>query len=307
MKIALVILHADPRRGGAERYSVDLAHGLARRGHGVSIIASTFANAADTPKPGDASNPSAIELRTVGLTRSRQYRSFLDSLDKHLAENPYDIVHAMLPVRRCDVYHPHAGMATDATRRGSIFKRLQNLTNRRGVYANIESLLLESDSTPIVIALSDYVKQSIRAAYPSLPTHRLATLFNAVDLDRFQISPVHASGITRALMVAQDFERKGLSEAIKATAKVPQLHLTVVGREQTTQWENLAKQLNIVDRVHFAGPTSDVHSFYAGADFFVLPTRHDPCSLVVLEALACGLPESSWCASARKQPPAWCS
>ena len=26
------------------------------------------------------------------------------------------------------------------------------------------------------------------------------------------------------------------------------------------------------------------------ADFFVLPTKHDPCSLVVLEALAMGLP-----------------
>ena len=30
--------------------------------------------------------------------------------------------------------------------------------------------------------------------------------------------------------------------------------------------------------------------FTAHADFFVLPTRHDPCSLVVLEALAMGLP-----------------
>jgi UDP-glucose:(heptosyl)LPS alpha-1,3-glucosyltransferase len=29
---------------------------------------------------------------------------------------------------------------------------------------------------------------------------------------------------------------------------------------------------------------------YREADFFVLPTKHDPCSLVVLEALAMGLP-----------------
>ena len=34
-----------------------------------------------------------------------------------------------------------------------------------------------------------------------------------------------------------------------------------------------------------AGATADPHGFYQAADFFVLPTRHDPCSLVVLEAL----------------------
>jgi UDP-glucose:(heptosyl)LPS alpha-1,3-glucosyltransferase len=40
----------------------------------------------------------------------------------------------------------------------------------------------------------------------------------------------------------------------------------------------------------FAGQTDRVADFYAASDFFVLPTRHDSCSLVVLEALAMGLP-----------------
>ena len=40
----------------------------------------------------------------------------------------------------------------------------------------------------------------------------------------------------------------------------------------------------------FAGATSDPYAFYKSADFFVLPTKHDPCSLVVLEALAMGVP-----------------
>src|SRR5690349_743164 len=43
MKIALVILHADPARGGAERYTVDLATALhARGGVDVTLVASTF-------------------------------------------------------------------------------------------------------------------------------------------------------------------------------------------------------------------------------------------------------------------------
>jgi UDP-glucose:(heptosyl)LPS alpha-1,3-glucosyltransferase len=42
--------------------------------------------------------------------------------------------------------------------------------------------------------------------------------------------------------------------------------------------------------VQFTGPAPDPRPFYRAADFFILPTKHDPCSLVVLEALAMGLP-----------------
>ena len=44
MKIGLVILHADAARGGAERYTLDLAAALARRGHDVSLLATSFAD-----------------------------------------------------------------------------------------------------------------------------------------------------------------------------------------------------------------------------------------------------------------------
>ena len=42
--------------------------------------------------------------------------------------------------------------------------------------------------------------------------------------------------------------------------------------------------------MHFLGFYPDVRECYWSSDFFVQPTYYDPCSLVVLEALACGLP-----------------
>ncbi len=42
--------------------------------------------------------------------------------------------------------------------------------------------------------------------------------------------------------------------------------------------------------VHLIGYLPDVRSAFHAADFFCLPTYYDPCSLVVFEALACGLP-----------------
>src|SRR5687768_382449 len=115
MKIALVILHADPARGGAERYTIDLAAALARRGHAVSLLATTFA----TPPNGAVT----VNLDAGGVTRLGKYRRFLAALDEHLAQSAYDVVHAMLPVRRCDVYHPHAGVAAEAIETGHLKHR----------------------------------------------------------------------------------------------------------------------------------------------------------------------------------------
>src|SRR5687768_12751497 len=106
MKVALVILHADPRKGGAERYTIDIAAALVAREHEVTLVARSFH---EMP-----AGVRAVELRSNAITRLGQYNRFLDTLDEHLAMHPYEVAHAMLPVRGCDVYHPHAGVAAEA-------------------------------------------------------------------------------------------------------------------------------------------------------------------------------------------------
>jgi UDP-glucose:(heptosyl)LPS alpha-1,3-glucosyltransferase len=278
MRIALVILHADAARGGAERYTIDLAAALAREGHEVSLLAASFANVPERVAP--------VKLDDRGVTRGGRYERFLDSLDQHLDRAAYDVVHAMLPVRRCDAYHPHAGIAVAALDRWTT-----TFNPRRKRMAEVERDLLSGPESPVVLCLSEYVKRSVCAHY-ALPEDRLATLFNAVDLDRFapqreQTAPAQTA---RALIVAQDFERKGVIQAMEAARVFPsgRLRLIVVGREPSNRYRRYALELGI--DVNFAGATDDTRPFYREADFFVLPTNHDPCSLVVLEALAMGLP-----------------
>jgi UDP-glucose:(heptosyl)LPS alpha-1,3-glucosyltransferase len=301
LRIALVILHADPSRGGAERYTIDVAAALHKRGYHVSLLASFFA---DTPD-----GVTCEKLAADGLTRLGRYESFLDSLDRHLDATPYDVVHAMLPVRRCDLYHPHAGVAAEAIESGhlkhdtrlkrAVARTFNRLNRKRNRFAHVEDDLLTGPEPPIVLCLSEYVKGTVRKHYPGLPADRLAILFNAVDLRKLDPStnqprplPPFQGDAVVALMVAQDFERKGLREAITAlaSAKEPRLALVVVGKPDPAPYRRLSESLGVADRVHFAGQQSRVVGYYAAADFFVLPTRHDPCSLVVLEALAMGLP-----------------
>lgn len=304
MKIALVILHADPARGGAERYTFDLAQALASLGHEVFLLASRFG-----PRPAGVES---VQLGGNALTRLGRYRRFIDAVDAHLSEERFDIVHAMLPVWRCQVYHPHAGVAAEAIVSGHrkhpdrVRRALAALSNRvnikRRSFAHVEHDLLKGKSPPVVLCLSEYVKETVRRHYPKLDEHRLATLFNAVDLEKFD--PAARPGERRetrkrlgiddqtplALIIAQDYERKGLGEAITALADCPDTRLVVVGKQNPSAYREQARALGLADRVLFPGPTADPYVYYAAADFFVLPTRHDPCSLVVLESLAMGVP-----------------
>jgi UDP-glucose:(heptosyl)LPS alpha-1,3-glucosyltransferase len=306
VKIALVIFRADATRGGAERYTVELAAALAERGHQVHLIASRFGE----PVGGVKAVPIAVEA----ATRAGRYLKFLDGVDAHLSTGRYDIVHAMLPVRSCDIYHPHAGMAAAGiqaylsrrTLPGRTAARLANRLNRkRQAYARIERELLDGAERPIVLCLSDYVKGSILRHYPNIGD-RLMKLFNAVDLEKFD--PARMSGAREAvrerwniaadrvvgLMIAQHFDRKGLPQVIDAVARLQgKITVLVVGKDDPSASAARARRQGVGDQIIFAGTTEAPADFYMAADFFVLPTRHDSCSLVVLEALAMGLPTIS--------------
>jgi len=306
VKIGLVILHADASRGGAERYTLVIARALAERQHEVALLASSF---------GDEIDPRVqrVQFHLTGPSKTQRYAQFLQQLDAHRKTHSYDVVHAMLPVRECDVYHPHAGLAIAAVVQGHLkhrgvarlFSRVFNGFNaKRRYFASIEFEMVLSPSAPLVLCLSNRMRSEVRHYYPHVAESQLVTLVNAVDLARFdpQSRPEARAQMRKqlelrdddvaALIVAQDFERKGLREAILATvqAKADHLRLIVVGRDDARPYEKLAKSLGVSERVRFVGPSSDVYAHYSAADFFVLPTKHDPCSLVVLEALAMGLP-----------------
>ena len=278
MRVALVILHAQASRGGAERYTLDLVAALRSRGHDVTLLAVT----GDVP---------FVRLASGGLTRTGRYRAFCRSLRAHLATTRYDVVHAMLPVPPglCDIYHPHAGVAATSNWGLSWW-----LNPRRRLFARTERRLLTGPRPPVTLTLSQYVEDDLRRHYPSLAADRVVRLFNAVDLHRFTPDGPAADrrelgvggGDVLALFVGNDWNRKGLARAIRAVAAAddPRLKLAVAGRGDVRAYQKLGGP------VAFLGPRRDLPALYRGADFLLLPTAHDPCSLVVLEALASGLP-----------------
>jgi UDP-glucose:(heptosyl)LPS alpha-1,3-glucosyltransferase len=94
------------------------------------------------------------------------------------------------------------------------------------------------------------------------------------------------------LFVANELERKGffpLAEAL-AALKEPQVKLLVVGRVSLDSHQSLLSRLGIQHQVKCIGPSPDVGRYFAAADLFVLPTYYEAWGLVIVEALASGIP-----------------
>ena len=94
------------------------------------------------------------------------------------------------------------------------------------------------------------------------------------------------------LFVANDYVRKGLPALLGALVMLPRdVHLAVEGHTgQAQRFRDLAAAAGVADRVHFLGVLDGVAAAYRAADVMVHPTLDDTFAMVVLEALAHGLP-----------------
>lgn len=128
-----------------------------------------------------------------------------------------------------------------------------------------------------------------------------------VDLKRFFPSSERATGkrersrMLRLVAVSRLVERKGLAVAIEACAQVPNVELLIAGGPEkealdsdpeAVRLKKLAKRLGVEDRVTLIGQLDrrQVSRLLRSADVAVSVPRYEPFGMVILEAMACGVP-----------------
>lgn len=95
------------------------------------------------------------------------------------------------------------------------------------------------------------------------------------------------------LVVAELIPRKNLVTAIDAFAKVTDksCHLILCGKgELLDALTARAKELDLFERVHFAGYREDIFSFYSLADVFLFTSHQEGLSVAMMQAMAAKLP-----------------
>lgn len=95
------------------------------------------------------------------------------------------------------------------------------------------------------------------------------------------------------LGVGRLMPQKNFPLLLRAFARIarPQDRLTIVGEgDQRAELEQLARDLDIADRLSLPGHRMDVERFFAEADAFVLSSDFEGLPAVAAEALAAGIP-----------------
>jgi UDP-glucose:(heptosyl)LPS alpha-1,3-glucosyltransferase len=154
-----------------------------------------------------------------------------------------------------------------------------------------------------LIALTDQVKQDLMRLY-AVPGEDVDILPNGFAPAEFNVGRRRQSrsfvraqlgygdGDRVVLFAANELERKGFGPLLRAIASLndPRIALLAVGRHNARTYAAEIKRLGLSERVRFTGPASDVAAYYAAADVFALPTQYEAWGLVIVEAMACGLP-----------------
>lgn len=91
---------------------------------------------------------------------------------------------------------------------------------------------------------------------------------------------------------------KGFDLLMKSWCKVkeqhPDWHLNIYGAGNREEYQNMGNAMGLKDVVHCNGPVSDIDIKYADASLFVMSSRNEGFGLVIVEAMASGLPVVSF-------------
>jgi glycosyltransferase involved in cell wall biosynthesis len=162
----------------------------------------------------------------------------------------------------------------------------------------------------VVICVSEFLKQHAQEA---LPRGSFRTLHNTMSVP--QAEPAAARFQNRGEvrgelglpdesilvgMVARLSIEKGQQELLEAMVPIlrrqPAVHLVLAGQEYpagnglTDRLRSSARSAGIGSQCHVLGGREDVPRLLSSFDIFAHPSRQEPCSLAVLEAMASGLP-----------------
>jgi glycosyltransferase involved in cell wall biosynthesis len=148
-----------------------------------------------------------------------------------------------------------------------------------------------------IVVNSEFMKNNVVTWY-RLNRDKVAVIPNGVNLKMFTESNnrILLEGDPSLLYVGHFSRLKGVDILIRAVAKLssdlPNMKLHLVGNGNISYFEALSKKEGIEKYVifHNWAKQSKIPSFYKSADICVFPSRHEGFGIVILEAMASGVP-----------------
>jgi glycosyltransferase involved in cell wall biosynthesis len=281
--------------GGGERVFLQLASGLRDRYRIFVATDTTGRFAYELDRLG-------IQLSSVNMSRQLTFEP-IRQIKKIIRNNEIDLVHSQ--GARADFFARFAGrianaphilctiaMPVEGFEVGSLRKMIYRFMDR-----------LSERYVEKFIAVSESLKNALIEGR-GIPPHRVVRIYNGIELDKYNPKLKETSfrnnwGIPPAVPIVGAIGRmvwqKGFKFLIKAIPDIvgvtPNARFLLVGDGPLRpDLENLARKLNVYDRIIFTGFRSDIPDLLSTMDVLAVPSLLEGFPMITLEAMALATP-----------------
>lgn len=157
-----------------------------------------------------------------------------------------------------------------------------------------------------LLAVSNAVRDEIRADLPGWPADKIQTLYNRIDVDKVKAEQLDRHTARQQLDLPQDAWIvgsvgrlhpdkdpqtliRGFAEALPALPENALLVMIGKGRLES-ELRELITQLNLRERILLTGAIPEARRYFKAFDVFALSSDHEPFGMVLLEAMAAEVP-----------------
>lgn len=283
--------------GGLQRDFMRIASTVAARGNPVRIYVQSW----------QGKCPAEFELINVPVhaqTNHGRNSEYYAWVQQHLSQHPVDKVVGFNKMPGLDIYYAaDVCYAAKVEREKGFWYRM---TGRYRHYAAFEKATFERGLPVQLLMLTSAQLADFQRHYHTEPK-RFHMLPPGIYPDRkYDQVPPGSRELGRSkngiqsdelllLQVGSDFRRKGVDRSLRAIAALPdtlrtRVKFMVVGQDKPNRFKALAGKLGIEAQVTFCAGRDDVTELMAAADLLLHPAYQEAAGIVLLEAIAGGLP-----------------
>ena len=283
--------------GGLQRDFLKVVEECIRRGHPVRIYTLSW----EGPLP---EGVDLVEVPVVAVTNHKRYERFAQWVHDDLRWRPVSCLVGFNKMPGLDVYYAADSCYEEKAQqlRTPMYKQ----TGRYKLFSRFEHAVFDPEAEVTAMLITDRQRIQFQKFYET-PDERLHILPPGITEDRQRGPDAHdvraefrrefdlGDEQILLLLIGSGFITKGVDRALLAIAALPESILSrvrffVIGQDNPRQFQRLAQDLGVGERMTIFSGRDDVPRFLQGADIMLHPAYLESGGIVLLEALVAGLP-----------------
>ena len=297
LQIGFAVVRYFPH-GGMQRTFLRMAQEAVRRGHKVTVLASSW--------EGDQPDEMTVRLLTVRACSNHGVNvAFGRALREERSRLNLDLVVGFNKLPGLDVYYagdPCFAARCDEEQRSWLTMLLPRYRTYRQLEASCfgeasvtESLLIAHGELEKFQSHYKTLRSRIHLLPPGVDRGRLAGEWSADERESVRQEMGASRDDLLLMTIGSGFKTKGIDRTIRAIASLDlglksRIRFAVAGVGNESDYRRLAVDLGIGDQVKFLGPRDDVGSLLRATDLLVHPARVENTGTTLLESMICSTP-----------------